>query len=257
MSGFKSRQFVVIVLVFILSSLILVGNDASAAVFGGLRKNNSQPYVYYIGTSHDENLLGQAFYKDSSGNGVSADGYWDHVILYMYDNSMRANSNNSDSRVKYNAAHEVGHSIKMDHVPIVANQKSRRHPAPSIQYPHALDMRSGFRRTQLMNLAVDRPELLIIAVVDLVIVVLDIRNMGTHRRDVVGILQRLEHLLQLSDLPLRRLDLEFIGGIALILHDGFALHRDIVRPLVSFHLQLTPLRINKRLQDRGRYSTPL
>ncbi|WP_207205150.1 hypothetical protein [Peribacillus sp. TH16] len=38
------------------------------------------------------------------------------MTVTMYDNQMRAQSNYTASYIRMNAAHEIGHSIKMAHV---------------------------------------------------------------------------------------------------------------------------------------------
>jgi predicted Zn-dependent protease len=77
--------------------------------------------VYYIGTTATSGLLGRIVPYDSSGNVASTNSYWDYTNVTMYDNQMRAQSNYTSSRINYNAAHEIGHTIKMAHVPIPTN----------------------------------------------------------------------------------------------------------------------------------------
>lgn len=54
----------------------------------------------------------------SSGGRVSLHGNWSYVTVHVYENTMRATSNYSASRVNYNIAHEIGHSIKMNNASI-------------------------------------------------------------------------------------------------------------------------------------------
>lgn len=77
--------------------------------------------TYSIGNTSVSGLLGQIIPYDSNGNVVSPTAYWRYVSVFMYHNQMVLQSNNSTSRVNYNAAHEIGHTIKMAHVPTPYN----------------------------------------------------------------------------------------------------------------------------------------
>lgn len=81
----------------------------------------NRPDIYYIGNSAVSGLLGQIIPLNSLGNTVSVTSNWDYVTVFMYSNQMIAHPNYSVSRVNYNAAHEIGHAIKMAHVPIQNN----------------------------------------------------------------------------------------------------------------------------------------
>jgi len=82
----------------------------------------NRPDIYYIDNTAVSGLYGRIYPYNSSGVLVSPDSYWDYTTVFMYDNQMRATGSNfTSSRVKYNAAHEVGHTIKMAHVPIPYN----------------------------------------------------------------------------------------------------------------------------------------
>lgn len=83
--------------------------------------NINRPDIYYIGNTSVKGLLDRVIPYNSSGIKVSASEYWDYTTVYMYDNQMRAQSNYSSSRINYNAAHEIGHTIKKAHVPIPYN----------------------------------------------------------------------------------------------------------------------------------------
>lgn len=78
------------------------------------------PDTYYIGNSATPNLWGQIAPTNSSGNLALPDEYWVYVEVTMYDNNMRA-AGHQPANVRYNAAHEIGHTIKMAHVPIPTN----------------------------------------------------------------------------------------------------------------------------------------
>ncbi|MEY9971980.1 hypothetical protein ABH966_002354 [Lysinibacillus sp. RC46] len=77
-----------------------------------------RPDIYSVGTTSVSGLLGQAGGYNSSGSAVSLDSNWDYATSIIYDNQMRAQSNYTASRINFNAAHEVGHTIKMAHVGI-------------------------------------------------------------------------------------------------------------------------------------------
>lgn len=81
----------------------------------------NRPDFYYIGNTSVSGLLGQIIPYNSSGILVGASDYWDYTTVYMYDNQMRAQTYYTTSRINYNAAHEIGHTIKMAHVPIPYN----------------------------------------------------------------------------------------------------------------------------------------
>lgn len=70
---------------------------------------------YYIGNTSTSGLLGRISPKTSSGAEAGVDSFWSYVVVTMYDNQMRAQSNYSSSYIRMNAAHEIGHSIKMAH----------------------------------------------------------------------------------------------------------------------------------------------
>lgn len=72
---------------------------------------------YYIGNTSTPNLYGRMSSFDINGSPVSLHGYWHYTTVYMYANQMRAQSNYSSSRVDYNATHEIGHTLKMNHSP--------------------------------------------------------------------------------------------------------------------------------------------
>ncbi|SFF05955.1 hypothetical protein SAMN04487969_112157 [Paenibacillus algorifonticola] len=106
--------------------------DAGRAYWNGNSKVNivktetnsvvSRPDVYYIGNTSIAGFFGQTIAYTSSGDITTADSYWDYTTVFMYDNTMRAKgSDYSAPTVKYNAAHEIGHSIKMAHVPFPYN----------------------------------------------------------------------------------------------------------------------------------------
>ena len=59
--------------------------------------------------------MGRISPKTSSGTEAGVDSFWSYVVVTMYDNQMRAQSNYSTSYINMNAAHEIGHSIKMAH----------------------------------------------------------------------------------------------------------------------------------------------
>lgn len=76
----------------------------------------SRPDIYYIGNSSVSGLLGQIIPYNSAGSQVGATSYWDYTTVFMYDNQMRAQSTFNSKYTHYNAAHEIGHTIKMAHV---------------------------------------------------------------------------------------------------------------------------------------------
>lgn len=76
---------------------------------------------YYIGNTSTSGLLGRIYPYNSSGVEVSADSNWSYVVVMMFDNQMRAQSTYSSSYINMNAAHEIGHSIKMAHAASVYN----------------------------------------------------------------------------------------------------------------------------------------
>lgn len=82
---------------------------------------SGRPDIYYIGNSSVSGLLGQIIPYTSYGSQAGVHSYWDYTTVFMYDNQMKSQSSYSSSRVRYNAAHEIGHTIKMAHVPIPHN----------------------------------------------------------------------------------------------------------------------------------------
>ncbi len=80
---------------------------------------------YVISTSSVPGLVGEVYnavyVTDSSGtyakygSGEWADLYWDFCNVVLYDNTMKQQSPYNQTYVSRNAAHEIGHSIKMDH----------------------------------------------------------------------------------------------------------------------------------------------
>lgn len=70
---------------------------------------------YYIGNTSTSGLLGRTIPKTSTGEDASLGAFWGYVVVTMYDNQMKAESNYSSSYIQMNAAHEIGHSIKMAH----------------------------------------------------------------------------------------------------------------------------------------------
>ncbi|MFC9706635.1 hypothetical protein ACFTRD_00585 [Paenibacillus sp. NPDC056933] len=82
----------------------------------------TRPDIYYIGNTATANFYGQIVPYNSSGSTVGPDDYWDYTAVFMYDNTMRATgSGYTSANIRYNAAHEIGHTIKMAHVPIPYN----------------------------------------------------------------------------------------------------------------------------------------
>jgi hypothetical protein len=97
-------------------------NYNSSNVYIGKNSGTHQKYQdrYYVGNSEVANLIGTAiFYQYTwySYTQVSANEYWDFCELIIYDNNMKKSSNYSSSAVKMNIAHEIGHTLKMDHAP--------------------------------------------------------------------------------------------------------------------------------------------
>lgn len=84
-----------------------------------IKKTNGtigRPDLYYIGTTSTPGLIGRIIPCNSAGVQVSTGSYWDYATVFMYDNQMKALSNYTNSRINYNAAHEIGHTLKMAHV---------------------------------------------------------------------------------------------------------------------------------------------
>lgn len=77
---------------------------------------SARPDIYYVGNTSVSGLLGQIIPYTSTGTQAAVGGYWDYTTVFIYDNQMRAQSTFTSSRVNYNAAHEVGHTLKMAHV---------------------------------------------------------------------------------------------------------------------------------------------
>lgn len=96
-------------------------NSHSQVNIAKTTSTTGRPDIYYIGNSSVSGLLGQIVPYTSTGSQASVSSYWDYTTVFMYDNQMRASSKYSASTVKYNAAHEIGHTIKMAHVPIPHN----------------------------------------------------------------------------------------------------------------------------------------
>lgn len=82
---------------------------------------DNRPDIYYVGNTSNVNVLGVAAGYSSTSTLVALTSYWDFATATIYDNSMRAQSNYTTSRINYNAAHEIGHTIKMAHVGIPTN----------------------------------------------------------------------------------------------------------------------------------------
>lgn len=82
---------------------------------------SGRPDIYYISNTSVTELFGQIIPYNSSGTQVSTSSYWDYTTVFMYDNQLRVSSKYSASTVKYNAAHEIGHTIKMAHVAAAYN----------------------------------------------------------------------------------------------------------------------------------------
>ena len=90
---------------------------------------------YFIGTTAVNGLLGHClpvqYRTDANGkeyavvyddqtnaNSDILNEWWDYTIVTLFDNSMKATGSQFTSTyVSYNAAHEIGHSIKMKHAP--------------------------------------------------------------------------------------------------------------------------------------------
>lgn len=70
---------------------------------------------YYVSNTSTSGLLGIMTPYTSSGNRADIHGNWNYATVHVFENSMRSTSNYSASRVNYNIAHEIGHSIKMAH----------------------------------------------------------------------------------------------------------------------------------------------
>lgn len=77
--------------------------------------NINRPDLYYIGDTSVPGL-GQVTPYNSAGLVAPLNGYWDYTTVFMYHNQMVAQSNYTNSRINYNAAHEIGHTLKMAHV---------------------------------------------------------------------------------------------------------------------------------------------
>lgn len=105
--------------------------DAGRAYWNGNSKVNivrtmfnsvtDRPDIYYIGNTSIPNLAGQTVGYTSSGAQTSPDNYWDYTTVYMYDNVMRVTDPYTSEHVKFNAAHEIGHTIKMAHTSLGFN----------------------------------------------------------------------------------------------------------------------------------------
>lgn len=76
---------------------------------------------YYIGNTSVTGLLGVMTPYTLTGTVASVNSNWAYTTVYMYDNTMRSTGSNTNARRNYNAAHEIGHSIKMAHVPLPTN----------------------------------------------------------------------------------------------------------------------------------------
>ncbi|GBF74412.1 hypothetical protein PA598K_02755 [Paenibacillus sp. 598K] len=79
-----------------------------------------RPDTYYIGNTSVPDFWGQIAPINSSGVIAQPNEHWVYVDVIMYDNTMRA-SGHQQANVRYNAAHEIGHTIKMAHVNIPTN----------------------------------------------------------------------------------------------------------------------------------------
>ncbi|MDC3413182.1 hypothetical protein NC797_11645 [Aquibacillus sp. 3ASR75-11] len=70
---------------------------------------------YYVGNTSTSGLLGRIQPINGNSEVASVNEYWYRVNVFIYDNQMRAQSSYNNSHVSMNAAHEIGHSIKMAH----------------------------------------------------------------------------------------------------------------------------------------------
>jgi hypothetical protein len=97
-------------------------NYSSSNVYISKNSGTHKKYQdrYYVGNTEVKNLIGlAAFYQYTwySSKSVEADEYWDYCEIIIYENNMRSSSNYSDSSVKMNIAHEIGHTLKLAHAP--------------------------------------------------------------------------------------------------------------------------------------------
>lgn len=93
---------------------------------------NSSTYdKYYVGNTSTSGLLGRIPPKNSSGLETGVDSFWSYVVVTIYDNQMKAQSNYSASYVNMNTAHEIGHSIKMAHAALAYNSVMPQGAIPS------------------------------------------------------------------------------------------------------------------------------
>lgn len=82
---------------------------------------STQPDRYFVSATFQAGLLGRIFPYGRNGNQVGSGEYWQYVSVYMYANQMRGQSNYQSSAVSYNAAHEIGHTIKLGHQPLLVD----------------------------------------------------------------------------------------------------------------------------------------
>ncbi len=82
---------------------------------------STRPDVYYVSTTSKPGYYGQTYVYGTNGMETSTSSYWEYAEVFVFDNQVRANSSNSSAIKNYNVAHEIGHTIKMAHVPIPYN----------------------------------------------------------------------------------------------------------------------------------------
>lgn len=70
---------------------------------------------YLVANTSVAGLLGEIIPVNSSGIEVSTSASWSYVLVKIYANQMKNLSNYDSSHISMNAAHEIGHSIKMAH----------------------------------------------------------------------------------------------------------------------------------------------
>lgn len=90
-------------------------NQSYIVTIGKTTSTANRPDIYYIGNTSIPGVIGQFTPYNSLGNPVTVNSYWDYTTVFMYDNQMRALSNYTTLRINYNAAHEIGHTVKMAH----------------------------------------------------------------------------------------------------------------------------------------------
>lgn len=85
---------------------------------------------YFVGNTTINGLLGQTNYYLQSVGGtyqVSTGEDFNYCTVVLYDNSMKGHIKDGTfdaAHASYNAAHEIGHSIKMDHPNTVSSPSS-------------------------------------------------------------------------------------------------------------------------------------